>query len=254
MGCGSSKDVIMLRIKAQEKKIDDLIEINKNLELRLKELHQHALSHNKNPSDTGSDLTNLKTTIDVRFMKLEKTVEKIHNDFKVKMFDGFAEAGEHNSKVAGNGKGNVANEPIQMNDNSLSLNLDKDAGKEKAMEWNDLLHDSNPTPLKLAGEGNMDDAGIFDETPGNDIGRMMKKFENNENVLNTNDVKINFNATGGSQKVLTDTQTTTKEKSSNKGGPYKLEEILEDEKIKNVLSDVMNKGFKVNSRPTTSKA
>ena len=35
----------------------------------------------------NGDFTHLKTTIDVRFNKLEKTVEKIHNDFKSKMLD-----------------------------------------------------------------------------------------------------------------------------------------------------------------------
>ena len=34
-----------------------------------------------------NDLTNLKSTLDLRFTKLEKTVEKIHNDFKVKLFE-----------------------------------------------------------------------------------------------------------------------------------------------------------------------
>lgn len=41
-----------------------------------------------------ADLTNLKSTLDVRFTKLEKTVEKIHNDFKVKLFEGIIENGD----------------------------------------------------------------------------------------------------------------------------------------------------------------
>src|SRR5690349_6462520 len=38
-----------------------------------------------------TDITNLKTTIDARFSKLEKTVEKVHNEFRLKLFEGIAD-------------------------------------------------------------------------------------------------------------------------------------------------------------------
>jgi len=89
MGCGSSADV-MKRIKEQEKKIDGLIEMSKNLEEKVNEINGNNPSENKNNNETN-DVTNLKTTIDHRFTKLEKTVEKIHNEFKVKLFEGISD-------------------------------------------------------------------------------------------------------------------------------------------------------------------
>lgn len=59
-----------------------------------------------------TDITNLKSTIDVRFGKLEKTVEKIHNEFRLKLFDGIDDNGSK-----------ISNKP----DESLEL----DFGKEK---------------------------------------------------------------------------------------------------------------------------
>jgi len=89
MGCQSSKDVVS-RIQEQDKKIDDLIQINKKLEQRLADMNNDIRNDGKPANDTH-DLTNLKTTIDTRFNKLEKTVEKIHNEFKLKLLEGIVD-------------------------------------------------------------------------------------------------------------------------------------------------------------------
>ena len=57
-------------------------------------------------------MTNLKTTIDLRFNKLEKTVENLHNDFKLKLFEGIID--------------NMKGENNQINES-----LDLDFAKEK---------------------------------------------------------------------------------------------------------------------------
>ena len=60
-----------------------------------------------------NDLTNLKTTIDYRFNKLEKTVEKIHNELRVKLFEGVVD--------------NLGEKKANNNPNeSLSLNFEKE--------------------------------------------------------------------------------------------------------------------------------
>jgi len=83
-------------------------------------------------------VTNLKTTIDTRFNKLEKTVEKIHNEFKVKLFEGITEK-------QNNGKEN------NSRNKSLTLNFDKEnpgkatpkPKKEGDVHWNDVNLSAN---------------------------------------------------------------------------------------------------------------
>jgi len=112
MGCQSSKDVVS-RIQEQDKKIDDLIQINKKLEQRLADMNNDIRNDGKPANDTH-DLTNLKTTIDTRFNKLEKTVEKIHNEFKLKLLEGIVDNLDEK-------------QPGERNqDNSLSLNFEKE--------------------------------------------------------------------------------------------------------------------------------
>jgi hypothetical protein len=67
-------------------------------------------------SISKNDLTNLKTTIDSRFSKLEKNVEKIHNEFKLKLFEGIID------NINGEEGNNNPNE-------SLDLNYAKEAGQ-----------------------------------------------------------------------------------------------------------------------------
>lgn len=62
-------------------------------------------------------MTNLKTTIDVRFNKLEKTVEKIHNEFKLKLLEGIVDNIDD--------KNNANQNP----DKSLSLDFEKEVGR-----------------------------------------------------------------------------------------------------------------------------
>jgi len=145
--------------------------------------------------DTNSDFTNLRSTIDSRFTRLEKTVEKIHNEFKLKMFDGFAEGAE-----PGGNASPVQNQRRNFNrgnpNESLSLVLDKEVVIIKAVEnkqldtqWNDLLHDSNTTPVKIT-QNAVDDGFDFDE---NYPKIQLKKFDSNDNILNQNDIKIRIN-------------------------------------------------------------
>ncbi len=68
------------------------------------------------------ELTNLKGTIELRFNKLEKTVEKMHNEFKLKLFDGIVdnlEEGEGGKNVNG----------------SLSLDYEKEKPNLKKDPW-----------------------------------------------------------------------------------------------------------------------
>lgn len=78
-----------------------------------------------------NDLTNLKSTLDLRFTKLEKTVEKIHNDFKVKLFEGIDDDGQENKNRK----------------ESLTLNFEKENAaktssskvkKEEDPHWNEV--------------------------------------------------------------------------------------------------------------------
>ena len=67
-------------------------------------------------SISKNDLTNLKTTIDSRFSKLEKNVEKIHNEFKLKLFEGIID--------------NINGDEVNNNPNeSLDLNYAKETGQ-----------------------------------------------------------------------------------------------------------------------------
>ncbi len=84
-------------------------------------------------------MTALKNTISSRFDKLEKTVAKIHNEFKLKLFDGIVD--------------NVDGFPDQKAGVNASLTLD--FGKEKGTDkkkgedgepggWNDVnMRDSS---------------------------------------------------------------------------------------------------------------
>eukprot|EP01016_Furgasonia_blochmanni_P036883 TRINITY_DN4273_c0_g1_i2.p1 TRINITY_DN4273_c0_g1~~TRINITY_DN4273_c0_g1_i2.p1 ORF type:complete len:219 (-),score=42.37 TRINITY_DN4273_c0_g1_i2:470-1126(-) len=58
--------------------------MNKMLESKLQELHTHTLDiyNGKMATDSTVDLTSIKNSIDQRFDRLEKTVEKIAQDFK----------------------------------------------------------------------------------------------------------------------------------------------------------------------------
>jgi hypothetical protein len=78
-------------------------------------------------------LTNLKSTIDYRFNKLEKTVAKIHHEFKLKLFDGIVE------NIDG------INDPKNQVNGSLTLDYgrEKGDGKKKAepednAAWNEV--------------------------------------------------------------------------------------------------------------------
>jgi len=178
MGCGSSADV-MKRIKEQEKKIDGLIEMSKNLEEKVNEINGNNPSENKNNNETN-DVTNLKTTIDHRFTKLEKTVEKIHNEFKVKLFEGISDKPK-------NGKENNSRQ------HSLTLNFDKEnpakgtpkPKKDGDVHWNDLLHDSHMTPQRLT----MDKFTNFDENVGS---RNTHNKIPSKNIVDHNEIEMNF--------------------------------------------------------------
>jgi len=191
MGCSTSKDV-MSRIKDQEKKIDDLITINQQLQSRLGEMHRHQLGNgSKNGNETNSDLTSLRTTIDLRFTKLEKTVERIHNDFKSKMFD---DNGIEIGQAPNTNNALKANEEI-----SLSLELSKDIRVNEIRpaahnEWNDLLHDetNNNTPLKMPTVNQF--SLRSEEKSANNKADMMKNYEkvNNENDVDHEDIKMDI--------------------------------------------------------------
>ena len=80
-----------------------------------------------------NDLTNLKTTIDHRFGKIEETVQKMHTELKLKLFEG----------VVDNLDRNTNNNPNE----SLSLNFDKenqqkgpyDKKEEEQTPWKDVI-------------------------------------------------------------------------------------------------------------------
>lgn len=59
-----------------------------------------------------NDLTNLKTTIDHRFSKIEDAVQKMHTDLKLKLFEGVIDNNDRNQN--------------NKRDESLSLNFDKE--------------------------------------------------------------------------------------------------------------------------------
>jgi len=172
MGCHSSKDVDLATYKRQEESIKKLIG---QLEEKIKELNQ------------PSDLTGLRTTIDMRFSKLEKTIEKIQAEVKMKMLE---EGFEPEHQVM-NGL-HIAGE-INANERSLTSLIDREitpVDKQPVdTQWNDLLHDSMPTPIKI---GTQPDELVCDETsPRNNPGKMMKKFSSNDNnILNANDINV----------------------------------------------------------------
>ena len=73
--------------------------------------------------------------LDARFTKLEKTVEKIHNEFKTKLFEGIAENVE-------------ADKENEVQDRSLSLNFAIEQAMQRAAtpktsgkdpQWNDVI-------------------------------------------------------------------------------------------------------------------
>jgi hypothetical protein len=173
MGCHSSKDVDLATYKKQEESIKKLIG---QLEEKIKELNQ------------PSDMTSLRTTIDMRFSKLEKTIEKIQAEVKMKMFE---EGLEPDNNII-NGL-NMAGDINNPNERSLTSLIDREISPVDRQpvdtQWNDLLHDSMPTPIKI---GTQPDELVCDETsPRNNPGKMMKKFSNNDNnILNANDINI----------------------------------------------------------------
>lgn len=74
--------------------------------------------------------------LDARFTKLERTVEKIHNEFKTKLFEGIAE----------NVEGDQENE---VQNRSLSLNFAHEQGEQRAVtpktygkdpQWHDVIY------------------------------------------------------------------------------------------------------------------
>ena len=88
-------------------------------------------------------MTNLKSTIDSRFNKLERNVEKIHNDLRNKLFEGVVDnLGDRNDQY--------------RPDNSLSLNFEREAitnnnnyrKNSDDAPWKDVLYSINFPLLK----------------------------------------------------------------------------------------------------------
>lgn len=78
-----------------------------------------------------ADITNLKSTIDSRFNKLERNVEKIHNDLRNKLFEGVVDnLGDRNGQYHPN--------------DSLSLNFER----EVITKNNDYRKNSDEAPWK----------------------------------------------------------------------------------------------------------
>ena len=141
MGCNSSKHV-RSRIKeqvptqnvrlliCQQAKIDELINKNQELEERLKKMQEDKAIEPQADNKVveiypvirlimqQDDLTGLKSTVDHRFTKLEKTMEKIHEDLKAKIFEGLAK-----------NAGNVNEQQQQHQNGSLTLDFDQEYKK-----------------------------------------------------------------------------------------------------------------------------
>ena len=152
--------------------------LNKKLETRLTEIHRDTITSGRNYNEPvvskslislestsiqNGDLTSLRVTIDARFAKVENTVEKIHNEFKLKLFDYDTPKNKNfNNHLFSNTNGNnvYSNEKINTKNNfneqieinkkiedfqrSLSLALEKDIRgdfEEKPLEteWKDVI-------------------------------------------------------------------------------------------------------------------
>jgi hypothetical protein len=305
MGCSSSHDQeVVTQIKDQQKRIDELIKKNEVLEKRLGE-YPVSMSHlGKNTSENGSDLTILRTTIESRFNKLEKTVERIHNDFKTKIFEGLLE----NNVEVGQA---LTPHVTQLNNNqnlnkseangevTLSFDFEKEPKtnevKPSPSPWNDLLHDSAITPAKIATANHITADKADDES--RTIDKSMKTGEKTPRMefgipgIEEEDVNIELSSStpakqGGNKEAPA---TTSKVRDASKGSIVlkesdidnkrrpvtsigdlnskkkvpltttqakgKLEELLNDEKVKKIYSDVQNKLFKKQGNtPSTTTA
>jgi len=145
MGCSSSKDIKEI-IKKQNEKIDNLVQINENLRHKINELPMNSHSDGKHANETA-DLTNLKTTIDSRFNKLERNVEKIHNDLRNKLFEGVVDnLGDRNDQYR-------PNDSLSLNFEREAINKNNDYRKNSDdAAWKDLLNDTNTTANRIVYE------------------------------------------------------------------------------------------------------
>jgi len=132
MGCSTSKDVV-LQMEEQEKKVDNLLTITKELEQKLDGIQTNNGHEAKPQTDKANEVANLKLTIDSRFTKLEKNVDKLHTEFKLKLFEGIA---DHVDSRKGN--------------NNQNESLDLDFAKERNLAQSN--HYNIKTPQNERGQ------------------------------------------------------------------------------------------------------
>jgi len=161
MGCSTSKDVV-LQMEEQEKKVDNLLTITKELEQKLDGIQTNNGHEVKPHIDRANEVANLKLTIDGRFTKLEKNVDKLHTEFKLKLFEGITDnldSGKENNNQNESLDLDFAKERNLAQSNHYNIkNPQNEKGKsydnERVMSYNQIKLDVRDNNIKSPGNIN----------------------------------------------------------------------------------------------------
>jgi len=237
MGCCSSNSASS-KLKKQKEKLQTIEAQNQAIEGQMEQLNSPTPVDPK-VANGSPELTNLKSTIDSRFNKLEKVIERMHSDFKFTNRDGIVD--------------NLGDRNENMKDPNKSLSLDFKEEKAKhninvdEFVWKDLLNETSMSLRRMSihQENLQSNDEIFDENANKGTANLeqMRYFCSNENIIvNHNDIKMSMNTLRNfppeSAMRINSTYNSKRLETKEISKTLNANDILDDEQARRMYSEV----------------